>query len=90
MKIGPRGFPPLYPDVIGNHCRKQYAIKYPAQARVARVTACATSANAWRSLQGDCPWLCDAVFAGGKEGRRHPLAIAGFTSCMALTTAYDP
>ena len=55
------------------------------------VTACATGTHsigeAYRSIQcGDA----DVMLAGGTEGSICPVAVAGFTSLTALTTATDP
>ena len=55
------------------------------------VTACATSAHAvgeaFRAIKHG---YADAILAGGAEAAIIPDAVAGFTSCRALTTNPDP
>ena len=55
------------------------------------VTACATSTNtigeAFRAIRYD---YADAIIAGGAEATINPLAVAGFTNCMALSTKNIP
>ena len=68
------------------------AIKYNAQGPcVPIVTACATSTNtigeAYRAIQHG---YADAIIAGGAEATINPIAVAGFTNCMALSTRNDP
>ncbi len=55
------------------------------------MTACATSAHAvgeaFRAIKHG---YADAILAGGAEAAIIPDAVAGFTSCRALTTNPDP
>jgi len=55
------------------------------------VSACATSTHeigeAFRAIKHG---YADAIIAGGAEATVNPLAIAGFTNCMALTTKNIP
>ena len=55
------------------------------------VTACATSTHAiGEAFYAIAQGRADAILAGGAEAAIHPLAVAGFTSCMALTQQPDP
>ena len=90
---GARKVSPFFiPMMIANIAAGNVAIKYNAQGPcVPIVTACATSTNtigeAFRAIQHG---YADAILAGGAEATINPLAIAGFTNCMALSTRNDP
>jgi len=63
------------------------AIRHKAQGpSLPAVTACASSTNsigeAFRAIKFG---YADAIIAGGSEATIHPLPIAGFTNCMALS-----
>ncbi len=78
--------------MIANIASVTIAIKYNAKGpNLPVVTACATGAHsigeAYRTIKHG---YADAIIAGGTEAGITPLAIAGFTNCMALSTKTDP
>ncbi|MGX8700764.1 beta-ketoacyl-ACP synthase II [Caproiciproducens sp.] len=93
LKGGPRKVSPLFvPMMISNMASGNIAIKYNAQGpSLPVVTACATSTNAvgeaFRSIRFG---YADVILAGGAEATVNPLAIAGFTNCMALSAKNIP
>lgn len=93
LKGGPRKVSPLFvPMMIANMAAGNIAIKYSAQGPcLPIVTACATSTHtlgeAYRTIQYG---HADAIIAGGAEATVNPLAVAGFTNCMALSTKNIP
>ena len=90
---GPKRISPHFiPMMISNMAAGDIAIKYNAQGpSLPVVTACATSTNAigeaYRAIKHG---YAQAVIAGGTEATINPLAVAGFTNCMALSTRNDP
>ena len=90
---GPGRVSPLcIPMMIGNMAAGNAAIRYNAQgACMPLVTACATSTHsigeAFRQIRHG---YADAVITGGSEASVNPIAIAGFTNCMALSEANEP
>lgn len=90
---GPRRISPFFiPMMIGNMATGNVAIRFGAQGpSLPVVTACATSTNAigeaYRAIKYG---YADAIIAGGTEATIVPLAVAGFTSCMALTSRNQP
>lgn len=93
LNRGPNRVSPLcIPMMIGNMAAGNAAIKYYAQgACVPLVTACATSTHsvgeAYHKIKHG---YLDAVLSGGSEASVNPIAIAGFTNCMALTEVNEP
>ena len=93
LSRGPSRVSPLYiPMMISNIASGNIAIRYNAQGpSLPVVTACATSTNAigeaFRAIRHG---YADAIIAGGAEASIEPLAVAGFTSCKALTDSGDP
>ncbi len=84
--------PYLVPMMITNIAAGNIAIKHNAKGEcLPVVTACATSTHAigeaYRSIKHG---YCDAIIAGGAEASVIPVAIAGFTNCMALSLTKDP
>ncbi|HEY5556999.1 beta-ketoacyl-ACP synthase II [Acetobacterium sp.] len=84
--------PHFIPMMISNIAAGTVAIRFNAQGPCVSVTtACATGTNsigeAYRVIKHG---YADAIIAGGTEGSITPLAVAGFTNCMALTTTTDP
>ena len=84
---------PLFvPMMISNMAAGNVSIHFGLKGKsINVVTACATGTNtigeAFRAIQyGEA----DMMVAGGTEGSICPIAIAGFTSLTALTTATDP
>ena len=92
-KNGPRRVSPyMIPMMIGNMATGLVAIRYNAQGpSLPVVTACATSTNAvgeaYRAIKHG---YADAIIAGGSEAPIVGIAVAGFTSCMALSQNPDP
>lgn len=93
LEKGPRRVSPFFiPMMIGNIAAGNIAIKHGAKGpSLPVVTACATSTNAvgeaYRAIKHG---YADAIIAGGAEATINPLAVAGFTNCMALSTKADP
>ena len=78
--------------MIPNMASGNIAIRHKAKGpTLPVVTACATSAHAvgeaFRAIKHG---YADAILAGGSEAAIIPDAVAGFTSCRALTTNPDP
>ena len=78
--------------MIPNMASGNIAIRHKAKGpTLPVVTACATSAHAvgeaFRAIKHG---YADAILAGGAEAAIIPDAVAGFTSCRALTTNPDP
>ena len=90
---GPSRVSPFFvPMMIGNMAAGLIAMRYGALGPcLSVVTACSTSANAigeaFRAIRHG---YADAILAGGAEAAIEPLSIAGFTTCMALSTCADP
>lgn len=90
---GPKKVSPHFIHMlISNMAAGRIAIKFNAQGpSLPVVTACATSTNevgeAFRAIRYG---YADAIIAGGSEATILPLAVAGFTNCMALSTRNDP
>lgn len=90
---GPGRISPYFvPMMISNIAAGLVAIRYGAQGPcLPVVTACSTSANAiGEACRAIRHGYADAIIAGGAEAAITPLAIAGFTTCMALSTRNDP
>lgn len=93
LKSGPKRISPyLVTMMISNMATGLVAIEYGAQGpTLPIVTACATSSHAvgeaYRAIRHG---YADAIVAGGTEAAITPIAIAGFTNCMALTKNPDP
>ena len=90
---GPRRASPyMIAMMIPNMASGNIAIRHKAKGpTLPVVTACATSAHAvgeaFRAIKHG---YADAILAGGAEAAIIPDAVAGFTSCRALTTNPDP
>ncbi|HEY8444464.1 MAG TPA: beta-ketoacyl-ACP synthase II [Clostridia bacterium] len=83
--------PLLVPMMIANMASAHIAMKHNAQGpNLPVVTACATSndaiGEAYKAIKFG---YADAVIAGGAEASITPIAVAGFTNCMALSTRND-
>jgi 3-oxoacyl-[acyl-carrier-protein] synthase II len=84
--------PFFVPMMIANMGSALVAIKYNAQGpNLPIVTACASSTHtigeAFRTIKHG---YASAIIAGGSEAAINPLAIGGFTNCMALSLSEDP
>lgn len=83
---------PLFiPKMISNMAAGNIAIKLGAKGPcLSFSTACATGTTAvgeaYRAIKGG---YADAIIAGGSEASVSPLAVAGFTNCMALSESTD-
>lgn len=84
---------PLFiPMMISNMASGNVAMRFNAQGpNLPTVTACATSTTAvgeaFRAIKYG---HADAIMAGGCEAPLIPIAVAGFTNCMALSTKNRP
>ncbi len=90
---GPRKVSPfLVPMMIANMAAGQVAMNFGARGPcLPVVTACATSSHAiGEAYRAIAHGYADAILAGGAEAPLIPLAIAGFTSSMALSLRNDP
>lgn len=93
LKSGPsRVSAMMIPMMISNLAAGNIAIRFNAQGPcLPVVTACATGTNAiGEAFRAISDGYADAIIAGGTEASITPLAIAGFTNCMALTLNDDP
>ena len=90
---GARRVSPLFiPMMIANMAAGVISIQFGAKGPcLPVVTACATGTHeigeAFRAIKFG---YADAIIAGGAEAAVTPLAVAGFTNCMALNTCNDP
>ncbi len=89
---GKRVSPFMIPMMISNMASGEVSMRFHCEGpTLPVVTACATSTNtigeAMRAIRHG---YADAILAGGTEAAMCLFAIAGFTSCMALTTNPDP
>ena len=90
LNKGARRVSPLFiPKMIYNIAAGNLAITFNAKGTNMSVsTACATGATAvgeaYRAIKHG---YADAMLCGGSEAAIHPLAVAGFGQCKALSTA---
>ena len=84
--------PFFIPMMMGNMAAGLIAIRFSAKGPcLPVVTACATSTHAvGEAFHAIKNGYADAIITGGAEAAITPLAIAGFSSCMALSTRNDP
>lgn len=90
---GPSRISPFFiPMMIGNMASALVAIKFKAKGpNLPVMTACATSTHAiGEAFHAIKHGYADAVIAGGTDASINKLAVAGFTSCMALSDSNDP
>ena len=93
IERGPEKVSPHFiPMMIANMASGQVAIAYGAEGPCLPVmTACATSTHAiGEAYHAIKAGYADAIIAGGSEATICPLAIGGFTNCMALSLQEDP
>ena len=93
IERGPEKVSPHFiPMMIANMASGHVAIAHGAQGPCLPVTtACATGTHAiGEAFHAIKAGYADAVLAGGSEAAICPLAVGGFTSCMALSTQQDP
>ncbi len=90
LNKGARRVSPLFiPKMIYNIAAGNLAITFGAKGtNMSLSTACATGATAvgeaYRAIKHG---YADAMICGGSEAAIHPLAVAGFGQCKALSTA---
>ncbi|HNX13623.1 MAG TPA: beta-ketoacyl-ACP synthase II [Oscillospiraceae bacterium] len=93
LEGGPRKVSPLFvPKMISNIAAGNIAIRYGARNSCLSVTtACATGTTAigeaFRAIRDG---YAEAAICGGSEAAITPLAMAGFTNALALSTSDDP
>lgn len=90
---GERKISPLFlPKMISNIAAGNIAIRYGAKgACVGVTTACASGTNAiGEGYRAILHGYATAAICGGTEAAVTPLAVAGFGSCMALSSATNP
>lgn len=90
---GPSRVSPFFvPMMISNMAAGNIAIHFQAQGPcLPVVTACATGTHAiGEAYHAIAHGYADAIIAGGAEAAIVPVAVAGFTSCKALSEATDP
>ncbi|MDD3410402.1 MAG: beta-ketoacyl-ACP synthase II [Eubacteriales bacterium] len=93
IEKGPeRVSPHFIPMMIANMGSGMVAIEHHAEGpSLPVVAACATSTlavgEAYRAIAHG---YADAIIAGGSEATVCPLAVGGFTNCMALSRESDP
>lgn len=93
LERGPSRVSPFFiPTMIANIATGNIAIRFKAMGPTLPVTtACATGSNAvGEAYRAIAFGFADAILAGGSEATITPLAVAGFTNCMALTRRNDP
>ncbi|NLK39452.1 MAG: beta-ketoacyl-ACP synthase II [Clostridiales bacterium] len=89
---GPSRVSPLFiPMMISNMAAGNIAIRFNAKGpSLPTVTACATSANTiGEGMRCIRHGYADIIIAGGTEATIIPLAVAGFSNCMALSESTD-
>lgn len=92
LNRGPGRVSPLFiPKMIANIGAGNIAIKFNAKGPCISIsTACATGTSsigeAYRAIKHG---YADAIIAGGVEASISPLAVAGFSNCMALCESED-
>lgn len=92
LNRGPQRVSPFFiTKMISNMAAGQIAILLHAQGPCIEVTtACATGTNAiGEALRTIRHGYADAVVAGGVDAVIHPLSVAGFINCQALSESTD-
>ncbi len=90
---GPRRVSPYtIPMIMSNMAAGSIAIRFKAKGPcMSLATACATGSHALGEAYRAIRWgYADAMLAGGAESVIAPIAVAGFSACMALSTETDP
>lgn len=89
---GPGRVSPFFiTKMISNMAAGQIAIRFGAQGPCLDITtACATGTNAvGEAMRAIRHGYADVMLAGGADAVIHPLAMAGFINCQALTDSED-
>ena len=92
LERGPSRVSPFFiTKMIANMAAGQIAIRYGAQGPCLDITtACATGTNAvGEAMRAIRHGYADVMIAGGADAVIHPLSMAGFINCQALTESTD-
>lgn len=92
LNRGPARVSPFFiTKMISNMAAGMIAIQLHAQGPCLEVTtACATGSNAiGEAMRAIRHGYADAILAGGVDAVIHPLSMAGFINCQALTDSTD-
>ncbi|MBQ5334820.1 MAG: beta-ketoacyl-ACP synthase II [Oscillospiraceae bacterium] len=92
LNRGPSRVSPFFiTKMISNMSAGQIAIRYGAQGPCLDITtACATGTNAvGEAIRAIRHGYADVMIAGGADAVIHPLSMAGFINCQALTESTD-
>ncbi len=93
LNRGPARVSPFFiTKMISNMAAGMIAIQMQAKGPCIEITtACATGTNAiGEAMRAIRHGYADAIIAGGVDAALHPLAMAGFINCQALTDSTDP
>ncbi|MBR3418378.1 MAG: beta-ketoacyl-ACP synthase II [Oscillospiraceae bacterium] len=93
LNRGPARVSPFFiTKMISNMAAGMIAIHFGAKGPCIEITtACATGTNAiGEAMRAIRHGYADAVIAGGVDAALHPLSMAGFINCQALTDSTDP
>lgn len=93
LNRGPSRVSPFFiTKMISNMAAGMIAIHFGAKGPCIEITtACATGTNAiGEAMRAIRHGYADAVIAGGVDAALHPLSMAGFINCQALTDSIDP
>ena len=93
LNRGPSRVSPFFiTKMISNMAAGMIAIHFGAKGPCIEITtACATGTNAiGEAMRAIRHGYADAVIAGGVDAALHPLSMAGFINCQALTDSTDP
>ncbi len=93
LNRGPARVSPFFiTKMISNMAAGMIAIHFGAKGPCIEITtACATGTNSiGEAMRAIRHGYADAVIAGGVDAALHPLSMAGFINCQALTDSTDP
>ena len=93
LNRGPARVSPFFiTKMISNMAAGMIAIHFGAKGPCIEVTtACATGTNSiGEAMRVIRHGYADAVIAGGVDAALHPMSMAGFINCQALTDSTDP
>ena len=93
LNRGPARVSPFFiTKMISNMAAGMIAIQMQAKGPCIEITtACATGTNAiGEAMRAIRHGYADAIIAGGVDAALHPLSMAGFINCQALTDSTDP
>lgn len=93
LNRGPARVSPFFiTKMISNMAAGMIAIHFGAKGPCIEVTtACATGTNSiGEAMRAIRHGYADAVIAGGVDAALHPMSMAGFINCQALTDSTDP